>query len=192
MQNSAKHLLFILLLVCFGLAGNVDPNVIKPGMVQVHGGTLFWSVITFILLLIVLKKVAWSPMIDALETRENEIKDALSSAENARENAEKATKDYDKLVKKAQLEAQDIIAESKLTGERLKQEIKETAENEAQEILEKAQSKISTERDQAINEIKSLVVDLSIQAASKVIEKNLDSDDNKRIINDTIEGIGKA
>ena len=99
---------------------------------------------------------------------------------------------YDELVKKAQLEAQDIIAKSKLTGERLKQEIKETADNEAQEILEKAQSKINTERDQAISEIKSVVVDLSIQAASKVIEKNLDSDDNKRIINDTIDGIGKA
>ena len=69
-------------------------------MVAGHGGTLFWSVITFLLLLVVLKKVAWGPIIQALETREAEIKDALSSADKARENAEKASKDYDDLVKK--------------------------------------------------------------------------------------------
>ena len=161
-------------------------------MVAVHGGTLFWSVVTFLLLLFVLKKVAWIPIIEALENREAEIKQALNSAEKARENAEKASKDYDNLVKKARAEAQEIIMESKVTGERVRSEIKEIAEKEANEILEKAQNQIIAEREKAINEIKAVVVDFSIQAASKVIEKNLDSADNKRIINDTIEGIGKA
>ena len=161
-------------------------------MVAVHGGTLLWSVITFLLLLVVLKKVAWAPIIQALETREAEIKDALSSADKARENAEKASKDYDDLVKKARAEAQEIIAESKNTSERVRTEIKETADKEAREMLEKAQIQISAEREKAINEIKTVVVDFSIQAASKVIEKNIDSEDNRRIITDTIEGIGKA
>ncbi len=192
MQNSAKNLLFMLLIVCFGFAGSSAPDVVKPGMVQVHGGTLFWSVVTFLLLLVVLKKVAWIPIIEALENRESEIKNALSSAEKARENAEKASKDYDDLVKKARLEAQEIITESKSTGERIRTEIKETAEKEAHEIIEKAQNQINAEREKAINDIKKIVVDFSIQAASKIIEKNLDSDDNRRIVNDTIEGIGKA
>tara|TARA_Y100000590_G_C15619766_1_gene977117 strand:+ start:456 stop:941 length:486 start_codon:yes stop_codon:yes gene_type:complete len=161
-------------------------------MVAVHGGTLFWSVITFLLLLVVLKKVAWAPIIQALETRESEIKDALSSADKARENAEKASKDYDELVKKARAESQDIIAESKAIGERLKEEIKNKADQEAREMLDKAQVQINAEREKAINEIKSTVVDFSILAASKVIEKNLDSEDNRRIISDAIEGIGKA
>ena len=68
----------------------------------------------------------------------------------------------------------------------------EIAEKEAKEILEKAQNQIIAEREKAINEIKAVVVDFSIQAASKVIEKNLNSADNTRIINDAIEGIGKA
>tara|TARA_Y100000588_G_scaffold159168_1_gene173083 strand:+ start:5038 stop:5586 length:549 start_codon:yes stop_codon:yes gene_type:complete len=182
----------MLLIVCFGFAGSSAPDVVKPGMVQVHGGTLFWSVVTFLLLLVVLKKVAWIPIIEALENRESEIKNALSSAEKARENAEKASKDYDDLVKKARLEAQEIITESKSTGERIRTEIKETAEKEAHEIIEKAQNQINAEREKAINDIKKIVVDFSIQAASKIIEKNLDSDDNRRIVNDTIEGIGKA
>ena len=161
-------------------------------MVEVHGGTLFWSVVTFLLLLVVLKNVAWGPIIEALEKRESEIKDALSSAEKARENAAQASHEYEEMVKKARTEAQDIIAESKSTAERVREDIKNTADKEAREMLDKAQAQIDTEREKAVNEIKSIVVDFSIQAASKVIEKNLDSDDNKRIINDTIDGIGKA
>ena len=188
MQNSTKNLFFVLLLICFGLAGG-EPGIAKPGMVQVHGGTLFWAVITFLILLFVLKKVAWMPIINSLEARETEIKEALNSAETARENAEKASKDYDDLVKKARTEAQEIIADSKATGERVKQEIKEAAEKQAKEMIDKAESQITTEREKALNEIKSIVVDFSIQAAAKVIEKNLDSDDNRRIVKDTIEGI---
>ena len=71
-------------------------------------------------------------------------------------------------------------------------ELKETAEKEAKEILNKAKTEINSEREKAIGEIKSVVVDFSIQAASKIIEKNLDSDENKRIIEDTLKGIGKA
>ena len=67
MQNRVTNLLFILLLSCFAMAGDVSGT--KPGMVQVHGGTLFWSVVAFLLLFIVLKKVAWGPIISALESR---------------------------------------------------------------------------------------------------------------------------
>ena len=64
-------------------------------MVEGHGGLLFWSVITFLLLLVVLKKVAWGPIISALESREDEIKSALNAAEKAREEAEKVSSDYE-------------------------------------------------------------------------------------------------
>ena len=74
-------------------------------MLEVHGGLLFWTVLTFLLLLGVLKKVAWAPIISALETREKEIKDALNAADKAKENAEKAQKDYEEVVAKARAEA---------------------------------------------------------------------------------------
>ena len=191
MKNNINNILFILILTCFGIAGDAVDGI-KPGMVQVHGGTLFWSVITFIILLVVLKKVAWSPIIEGLETRESEIKEALHSAQTARENADKASKDYESLVNKARAESQEIISASKITAERLKEEIKESAKKEASELMEKSKANINSERDKALNEIRSVVIDLSIQVASKVIEKNLDSDDNKRIINDAIKDIGKA
>ena len=191
MKNNIKNILFMLMFICIGLAGSVSDDI-KPGMVQVHGGTLFWSVITFLILLVILKKIAWSPIIEALESRESEIKEALNSAETARENAEKASKDYDNLAKKARAEAQEIIAQSKINGEKVRSEIKELAEKEANDMLLKAKSEIANEREKAISEIKSSIIDFSMQAASKVVERNLDSEDNKRIINDTLKGIGKA
>ena len=82
-------------------------------MLEVHGGLLFWTVLTFLLLLVVLKKVAWGPIISALEEREKEIKEALSAADQAKQNAEKAQKDYEEVIAKARAEALEIISESR-------------------------------------------------------------------------------
>ena len=191
MKNTTENLLFLLLLICSGLYAG-GSNIDKPGMVQVHGGTLFWSVITFVLLLLVLRKVAWGPIISALESRETEINEALKNAEKARDNTEKASQEYNDLISKARSESQQMLSESKISAEKIRQDIKENAENEAKSILENAKNQINAEREKAIQEIKSVVVDFSLQAASKVIEKNLDSKDNLKIIDDAIEGIGKV
>ena len=171
---------------------------------QVHGGgwmekwlsfdpgLFMWTIVTFFIVLAILKWKAWGPLMDALDKREEDIRNALSSAEKAKEEAGKVAEDYEEMIRKAQSEAQKIVAESKATGDRVREEIKETAEKEAREILDKAQVQIESEKEKAVQEIKSVIVDFSLQAASKVIEKNLESEDNRRIINDTIEGIGKA
>ena len=155
-------------------------------------GLFMWTIVTFFIVLFILKWKAWGPLISALDKREKDIREALSSAEKAREEADKVAEDYDEMIRKAQSEAQKIVAESKTAGDRVREEIKETAEKEARNILDKAQVKIVSEKEKAVQEIKSVIVDFSLQAASKVIEKNLESEDNRRIINDTIEGIGKA
>ena len=155
-------------------------------------GLFMWTIVTFLIVLFILKWKAWGPLMSALDKREEDIREALSSAEKAREKADKVAEDYDEMIRKAQSEAQKIVAESKTTGDRVRKEIKETAEKEARVILDKAQVQIEYEKEKAVQEIKSVVVDFSLQAASKVIEKNLESEDNRRIIHDTIEGIGKA
>ena len=155
-------------------------------------GLFMWTIVTFLIVLMILKWKAWGPLMSALDKREKDIREALSSAEKAREEADKVAEDYDEMIRKAQSEAQKIVAESKTTGDRVREEIKKTAEKEARDILDKAQVQIESEKEKAVQEIKSVIVDFSLQAASKVIEKNLESKDNRRIINDTIEGIGKA
>jgi F-type H+-transporting ATPase subunit b len=161
-------------------------------MLEVHGGLLAWTVLTFVLLLVVLKKVAWGPILDALDARENEIKDALNAAEKAREEAERVSSDYEDSIRKAQAEAQLIISEAKTAGEKVKLDLETVANKKADEIIEKAKAQIDTERVRVISEIKTVAVEISLSAAAKVIERNLDSDDNRKLVNEALEGIGQA
>ena len=190
MQNRIKNLLIILILACFAIAG--DQSLAKPGMVQVHGGTLFWSVVAFLLLFLVLRKVAWGPIISALEQREKEIKDALNSAATAKQDAEKATADYEKIKQEAHAEAQSILSEAKIVKEKMITDAVKEAKKKADQETESALQSINAEREKAVKEIKTATVDLSIKAASKLIEKNLDNDDNRKLVNDAIDKIGQA
>mgnify|MGYP001358302231 FL=1 len=161
-------------------------------MLEVHGGLLAWTVLTFLLLLVVLKKVAWGPILDALDARENEIKDALSAAEKAREEAKRVSSDYEDSIQKAQAQAQQIIADAKTAGEKVKLDLETIASEKADEIIKKAKAQINAERIKVISEIKTVAVEISLSAAAKVIEKNLDSDDNRKLVNEALESIGQA
>ena len=161
-------------------------------MVEVHGGPLLWSVVTFLLLLFVLSKVAWGPIISALESREKEIRDALDSAALAKEDAEKATSDYEKIKQEAHAEAQTILSEAKSVKEKMISDAVEEARKKAELETENAIQSINAEKEKAVKEIKTAAVDLSIQAASKLIEKNLDNSDNRKLVNDVVDEIGQA
>ncbi len=155
-------------------------------------GIFLWTVVTFLVVLVILRWKAWGPLMDALDKRESDIREALGAADKAREEAEKMSHDYEEMVKKARAEAQQIVANGKVTAERVKSSIEDDARLKAADLLEKAKIQINAERDKAIGEIRSAVVDLSLQAATKVIEKNLDSADNRRLIDQTLSEIGKA
>ncbi len=161
-------------------------------MVEVHGGLLFWSVITFLLLLMVLKKVAWGPIISALESREEEIKNALSAAEKAKEEAEKVSSDYEQSMKDAQVKAQKIISDSKAAAEKVKLDIEKAAEAKAESMLVNAKEHINAEKENAIKDIRDIAIDLSIDIASKVIEKNIDSEENRRLVEEAMNNIGES
>ena len=161
-------------------------------MVEVHGWPLLWSVITFLLLLLVLSKVAWGPIISALESREKEIRDALNSAALAKEDAEKATSDYEKIKQEAHSEAQAILADAKTVKEKMISDAVSEAKKKADIETQNALQSINAEKEKAVNEIKTAAVDLSIKAASKLIEKNLDNNDNRKLVNDAIDKIGQA
>ncbi len=161
-------------------------------MVEVHGGPLFWSVITFLLLLFILSKVAWGPIISALETREKQIREALDSAANAKADAEKATADYESIKQEAQVEAQKLLSDAKIAKENMINQAVSEAKTKAENEMKSALDSIEAEKEKAVKEIKSFVVDLSIQAASKLISKNLDDIDNRKFVDETIDEIGKA
>ena len=173
-------------------SGNGDTSGWMEKWLSFDPGLFLWTIVTFFIVLAILKWKAWGPLINALDKREEDIREALASAEKARQDAEKASSEYEDMMRKAQAEAQQIVSEGKAAGERVKNDIQSAANDKADEIIEKAKAQIDAERRKAIQEIKSSVVDLSMDAAAKVIERNLDSDDNRKLVDQALEGIRQA
>ena len=155
-------------------------------------GLFMWTIVTFLIVLMLLKWKAWGPLMSVLDKRAEDIKNALSAADRAKEDAEKASQDYEKLVQKARIEGQQIIADSKVAGEKVKNDIESLARENAEKMIGKAKTQIEAESQKVLQEIKSSVVDLSIEAAEKIIEKNLDSEDNRKLVEKTLDSMGQA
>jgi F-type H+-transporting ATPase subunit b len=154
------------------------------------GGTIFWTVVTFIFLLIILRKVAWKPILQTLDEREKRIRDDLAEAENARIAAQKTLAEQANIIDAARKEAQEIIGKSRKAAESAKGEIIQKANSEAEHLIAKAKREIELSRDKAIEEIRDLAVELSMSATTKLIGKSLDQREHKAIINDSLKKMG--
>lgn len=160
-------------------------------LLDVSFGLIFWSTITFLLLLIVLKKYLWGPLLENLDRRESTIHDAMKKAEEAQQKSEKTLEEYNSKLAEARDEVRKIIASGKESAERTKADIIEEANKRSASLVEKAKKEISAEKAEALNEIKKAVVDISILAAEKMIKKNLSADDQMKLIEDTMKSMAK-
>ncbi len=154
-------------------------------------GLMIWTWITFLAVLVILGTKAWKPMIKALDNRENFIRESLEEAEAARKEADKVAGEYEAMVAQARQEAQNIVAAGKETAERMKADILKEAQDKSAGILKQAEIQILTERDKAIAEIRTQIVDISMAVAEKIIVKSLTLEDNERLIQDALKDYGK-
>ena len=152
-------------------------------------GIFLWTIVTFLIVLFILKVKAWGPLVEALEKREKQVEDSLKATKKAIEEAERVSSDYEESIRKAQAKAQQIISDAKTTGEKVKLDLETVANKKADE---KAKAQIDTERVRVINEIKTVAIEISLSAAAKVIEKNLDSDDNRKLVKEALDDIGQT
>ena len=155
-------------------------------------GIFLWTIVTFLIVLLILKVKAWGPLVEALENREKQVEDSLKAAEKAIEEAEKVSSDYEQSIKDAQIESQKIISNSKKSAEKVKAEIEKAALEKAELMVENAKEQINSEKENAIKDIRDIAIDLSIDIASKVIEKNIDSEENRRLIEEAMDNIGES
>ncbi|MBT3229997.1 MAG: F0F1 ATP synthase subunit B [Candidatus Marinimicrobia bacterium] len=160
-------------------------------LLNFDSGLMYWTWITFIVVLVILGSKAWKPMIKALENRENFIRESLEEAEAARQEADKVALEYEAMVAKARQEAQNIVAAGKETAERMKADILNEAQDKSAGILKQAEIQIVAEREKAIAEIRTQIVDISMAAAEKIIAKSLTPEDNERLIEDALKDYGK-
>jgi len=161
-------------------------------LVRFDPGLIFWTWITFFVVLAILAWKAWGPMINALERREASIHGALEAAEKARQRSEELTARMEEEVRQSRHEAQQIIIEARAAAEKVRGELEEAAKKKADELVAKARDQIGAERERALREIRTTVVDLSLSLAGKVIERNLTTEDNKKLVEESLRQIGKA
>ena len=139
-------------------------------------GLFFWQTVIFVLLIFLLKKFAWKPILDAVNEREEGIRSALKSAEKAREEMASLQSDNEETLKKARLERDGLLKEAREIKQKLIEEAKNEANNEAKKIIIQAQETIESEKNAAIVDLKNQVANLSIEIAEKVLKEKLSED----------------
>jgi len=155
-------------------------------------GLTLWTIVTFLVLLFVLKWQAWGPLMDALDARAKNIEASLSKAEEVSAQAEQQAAKNEEILQAARKEAQDIVAQSRDAGEKLKHKLEEDGKTQYNNMLEKATEQIEVEKQKALNDIKKTVVDVALKASEKVIKRSLTDEDNKKIIEQTVEEFKQA
>lgn len=149
-------------------------------------GLIFWMTISFIVLLIILGKYAWKPILKALENRENSIQKSLDEAKNAREAMAKLTSQNEQILKEARMEREAILKEAREIKDKIINDAKDAATAESNKIIQSAKETINAERISAINQIKSEVADLSVEIAKKVLQKELSSPEEQKKLIDSL------
>lgn len=151
-------------------------------------GLIFWTGLSFLLLLFILRKFAWKPILGAVNTREQSIMDALASAEAAKKEMENLTADNEKLLKEARLERDAMMKEARELKAKMISDAKEEAKVEANKMISNAQAAIQSEKISAIAEIKNQVASLSIEIAEKVVKDELSNKDRQLKLVETMLG----
>jgi len=136
-------------------------------------GLIFWTSITFLVLLFILKKFAWKPILGAVSEREKGIKDALASAVEARKEMENLQADNERILKEARAERETMLKDARELKNKMIYDAKQDAELEANKLITQAQAAIEAEKKAAIADLKSQVAQISISIAEKVVREEL-------------------
>jgi F-type H+-transporting ATPase subunit b len=158
-------------------------------LVQPDPGLFIWTILVFLLLLGALAKFAWGPLLKALESRQQAIRKALDDAQLAKQELERLEQESAAIIRKARAEADSIITSSRADADRLREEMRAKARAEADGIVRNAERQIQLETSRALQQIRAEAVDLSIQIASKILQRNLSKDDNERLISDALKQV---
>jgi F-type H+-transporting ATPase subunit b len=137
-----------------------------------------------------LKKVAFPPILKGMKKREETIKQQLEEAQKTKKEAEDLLEGYKRQLAEARSEAQKIINEGKSLGENMRKEIVQKAQAESNQIVKRAQEEIELQKQKAILELQEKIADLSIMAATKIINKSLNTEDNRRLVEEYVSKVG--
>jgi F-type H+-transporting ATPase subunit b len=151
-------------------------NLVTPDF-----GLLFWMVLSFSILLIILKKFAWKPILKMLQDREDEISKSLEAANQAKATMEKLNAENEEILKQARAEREAILREAKAAKDKIVSEAQGAAKIEADRIISAARSEIAAEKEAAMAELSAKVAELSVGIAEKILKRELSSADKQNV-----------
>jgi F-type H+-transporting ATPase subunit b len=161
-------------------------------ILQINWGLWFWTVLTFLVMFALLAKLAFKPIAEALERRGQTIKASLDDAEKSRAEAKKLMEDYQKQIADARTEANKVIEEARVLGEKVRKEVVEKANAEASAVVQRAQEEITRQKEKGVQELKDTVASLSVQIASRVIEKEVNEATHRQLVDNLIKDLAKV
>lgn len=158
-----------------------------PNVFNLDLGTSFWTFVIFLLLMVVLAKWAFPPILGYAQAREDRIQRSLDEAREARDEAHRALEEQRRELAQAREESQQIIAEGKQDAEKVRQELLKKAKSEQQEVVERAKQEIEREREQALESLRRESVELSIAAAAHLMGRRMDAEEDRRVVQDFLD-----
>ena len=158
-------------------------------LVQADPGLFIWTIVTFLVLLALLAKFAWRPLLQALEGRQEAIRKSLDDAQQAKQELERLQRESAEIIRQARLESESIVAESRADAGRLREEMRQKAKAEADGIVKNAERQIQLETTRALQQIRHEAIDLSVSIASKLLQRNLSKEDNERLIEEALKQV---
>ena len=158
-------------------------------LIQPDPGLFIWTIITFLVLLGLLAKFAWKPLLKALESRQETIRRSLDDAQKAREELDRVRVEAAEIIRQAHIESGSIFARTRSEADKFGGELRHKAREEADGIVRNAEQQIQIETRRALQEIRNEAVNLSVMIASKLIERHITKEDNERLIGETLKQI---
>jgi F-type H+-transporting ATPase subunit b len=163
---------------------------VTRGPLSVEPGLMIWTVVVFVALLLILRKYAWPAILGAVEARERALEEQLAGAERNRAEAARLLAEHQKLLAEGRTAAHGLLAEARTAAEKERALAMEKTRQEQEELLERARRDIISERERAVAELRREAVDLSLAAASKLIGERLNSESDRKIVQEYLAGLG--
>ena len=168
------------------------PIVLSAGFLDVRSGLIFWTLITFFVVALILRRVAWGPILKVVDQREKTIAGAIEAARRERAEAEKLLAEQKDAIQKARAEAAEMMRRNADDVERLRVELVSKARAEAEAQKTEALREIASERVKAVAEMKSLAAELAVQIAEKLLNERLDAPKQRELAAQYLADLGKA
>jgi len=158
-------------------------------LVQPDPGLFIWTILTFLVLVTLLARFAWRPLLQALDSRQELIRKSLDEAQQARQELERLQHESAQIIRQARVDAEAVVAQSRSDAARLREELRQKAKAEADGIVRNAERQIQLETQRALQQIRHEAVDLSVMIASKILRRNLTKEDNEKLIEEALKQV---